>query len=200
MSSKLERAILVLNKCYQPTYIATTRDALILLIGEKAVVLDENFTHYNFAEWMLLEENDEQERISTPNHKIKIPSVIKLLDYDEIQAHLISFSRENLYMRDNYTCQYCGEVFTRKELTIDHVIPKSRRKDFKMSNEEIRSWTNVTTACKECNMRKGSKTPEEAKMPLLSVPRRPKWLSQIRGLYFKNDINPIWKIFLINQK
>lgn len=197
MNDKLDRTVLVLNKCFNPTYLTTVKDSLILLISEKAVILDESYQHYNFEDWLIYsEEEPESNLVHTPTMKIKIPSVIRLLDYEDVQSHLISFSRENLYARDGYKCQYCGKAFSRKELTIDHIIPKSRKTDFNMTMEEIRAWTNITTACAKCNMKKGNKTPEEAYMPLLSQPKKPKWTNQVRGLNYKSDIDPVWKIFL----
>lgn len=100
---------------------------------------------------------------------IKISSIIsvsgpvigkKFLDRETIHAE-----RSILYSRDQYLCAYCGDEFNNRDLTMDHVHPKSRGG----SN----SWTNLVTACRTCNIRKGSKTPEEAKMHLLFIPYNP---------------------------
>jgi len=71
--------------------------------------------------------------------------------------------------RDNYTCQYCGAMPSRRELTIDHVLPRSRGGKT--------TWENVVTACQKCNGRKGSRTPEEAHMKLRVWPKRPRYLA-----------------------
>lgn len=73
--------------------------------------------------------------------------------------------RETLYARDKNICAYCGDVFSGRELTIDHVRPRSR------GGKHI--WTNTVSACRPCNNRKGNKTPDEARMPLLYVPYQP---------------------------
>lgn len=80
----------------------------------------------------------------------------------------VRFCREHIFLRDNFTCQYCNKKLSSKLLTIDHVIPLSRGGKNK--------WTNVVAACSKCNNVKGNKTPDEARMPLLSKPYAPKSL------------------------
>ena len=76
-------------------------------------------------------------------------------------------NRKNVVWRDKNVCQYCGGRFSFTDLTMDHVIPKSRGGD--------KSWTNIVACCKRCNNKKGNRTPEEAKMPLIKKPAIPKW-------------------------
>jgi hypothetical protein len=101
--------------------------------------------------------------------KITISSIIlvtgPVLERSFYEKETIFTDRGILYARDHYLCAYCGDNFSFKELTIDHVMPKSR------GGRNI--WTNTVTACKSCNMTKGNKTPEEAKMHLLYVPYVP---------------------------
>ena len=85
-------------------------------------------------------------------------------------------TNKGLFARDNYMCLYCGDSFVPRYLTRDHVVPKSRIND--------ESWTNSATACKSCNNRKGSKTPEEWGHLLLAVPFTPNWAEY---LYLKNS-------------
>jgi 5-methylcytosine-specific restriction endonuclease McrA len=73
-------------------------------------------------------------------------------------------------MSDKYLCQYCGDQFPHKELTLDHVMPVSRGGP--------KSWKNLVAACHKCNHKKGNRTPEEANMPLLSEPKPLKWTPQ----------------------
>jgi 5-methylcytosine-specific restriction endonuclease McrA len=80
----------------------------------------------------------------------------------------VRFCRENVYIRDNYTCQYCGDKLSAKHLTLDHVIPASKNGK--------KNWTNVVSACRTCNQRKANRTPQTANMPLLSEPKMPSWL------------------------
>lgn len=98
-----------------------------------------------------------------------IPSIIKLNNYVKSNRHSVKFSRKNLFLRDNNTCQYCGKKYLPHKLTYDHVIPKSKWN----SNKSATSWENIVTACNFCNRKKGDKTPEQANMKLLSIPRKP---------------------------
>ena len=95
------------------------------------------------------------------------PAVIVLKSY--IRKNFMSYAcnRKNVVWRDKNVCQYCGNRFCFADLTMDHVIPKSRGGD--------KSWTNIVASCKRCNNNKGNRTPEEAKMPLIKKPFIPKW-------------------------
>lgn len=94
-----------------------------------------------------------------------IPRTIKLT-YDVAIPELeLPFSRENIYARDKHICQYCGKEFEPKELTLDHVFPKSRGGDT--------SWDNIVACCKACNQFKADRTPEEAGLVLLNKPKKP---------------------------
>lgn len=141
----LQRAVLVLNATYEAANIIQARRAIAMVMRGKAVV-----------------EELSGESIRTSRMSIPIPSVIRLLVYRKVPRQTRSVSRKNILLRDNHTCQYCGIPFEAKRLTIDHVIPKSKGG----RNE----WSNLVAACKPCNNRKASKSPEEAGMPL---PRRP---------------------------
>lgn len=93
---------------------------------------------------------------------IFLPSVIRLRVYRHIPIRMQIVTRRNLYQRDGYRCGYCGHKFRAEELTLDHVIPKSRGGSG--------SWENLVSACGGCNRRKDNRTPEEAGMPLLHRP------------------------------
>jgi 5-methylcytosine-specific restriction endonuclease McrA len=132
------------------------------------------------------------------NKKIPIPAVVKTAKYFRLNHQSVNFSRKNLFIRDNYSCQYCGSEKEINQLTYDHVIPKS------VWNKNIGSptcWTNIVTACVECNRKKGNRTPKEANMPLRNLPVVPnksaKYLP-VRGLLLKirSDIPKEWTIYL----
>ena len=89
---------------------------------------------------------------------IRLPSVIRLLEYRRIPHQTRALSRKNILMRDRYTCQYCHRTLPSGELTLDHVIPRSRAGES--------AWENLVACCHPCNNRKGSRTPEEAGMKL----------------------------------
>ncbi len=93
-----------------------------------------------------------------------MPSVIRLNRYVNAPYKGVNLTRQNIFKRDNFECQYCG---TKRDLTIDHVIPRAKGgKD---------SWTNLVTACKRCNAKKGDYTPEEANMLLKHKPVKPSY-------------------------
>ena len=108
-----------------------------------------------------------EERIEQEYHsaraRLPVPSVIRLTEYIHIPYERKSLSRKNILLRDHYTCQYCGKIFSPSELTLDHVIPKSRGGS---SN-----WDNLVACCKRCNNRKGRYLPEEAGMRLIKRPQ-----------------------------
>jgi 5-methylcytosine-specific restriction endonuclease McrA len=134
--------VLLLNSSYEPLHICSWKRAIILLIKGKAETVERN-----------------GKKLSGGWH---LPLVIRLLYYVKIPHKDIPLTRRNVMHRDNYTCQYCGK---KNDLTIDHVIPRSR------GGKDV--WDNVVVACLRCNVSKGSRTPKEAEMDLKSKPCRP---------------------------
>jgi 5-methylcytosine-specific restriction endonuclease McrA len=163
---------LVLNSSYQPVKLVSWQKAFILFFQGKVEVL---------------EYHDHAARSARAAHKL--PSVIRLKTYiAPRRANRLKFSRENVYLRDNFTCQYCGVTFAPKDLTLDHVVPASKqgRKD----------WTNVVAACRTCNHRKGNRTPLGANMPLLTEPRVPAWLPSLKPAFRLGEVPDSWAPYL----
>lgn len=139
--------------------------------------------------------------INGANHKkYPIPAVAKTKRFFKINNKPVSFSRKNIYIRDNYTCQYCNKKYDTKFLTYDHVIPKSKW----TSITSPTSWTNIVTACTNCNRIKGNKTPKQANMPLIKLPAQPnkntKYLPiALHLLNIKHQIPNEWKLYLPNS-
>lgn len=145
--------VLVLNATYEPLNVVSVRRAVLLLLKEKAEIVEAT------EAWL------HSERLAVP-----MPLVIRLVYYVRIPRRFsLPLSRRTVLARDHYTCQYCNAQPGKAQLTIDHVLPRSR-------GGEAR-WENVVTACAACNRRKGDRTPEEATMPLLRQPRRPRYLA-----------------------
>ena len=145
--------VLVLNATYEPLNVVSVRRAVLLLLKEKAEIVEA-------AEAWL-----RSEQLALP-----VPLVIRLVYYVRIPRRFsLPVSRRTVMARDNYTCQYCGIRLSKAQLTIDHVLPRSR-------GGETR-WDNVVTACGPCNRRKGSRMLDEARMPLRCLPRRPRYLA-----------------------
>jgi len=101
---------------------------------------------------------------------------------------IVKFSRQNLYVRDRRTCQYCGTPFEHKYLTYDHVIPRSKGGQTE--------WTNVVTCCLACNLKKGGRTPEEAGMSLIRKPRAPIWIPLLTMSLGIEETPAPWKDYL----
>ena len=142
---RLHRPVLVLNASYEPINICAARRALVLIL--KGVASAE-------------------EHIPTMMYSrrtcLPLPSVIRLLEYRRIPHQTRALSRKNIMMRDRYVCQYCHQVFNSADLTLDHVIPRSRGGET--------TWENLVASCNPCNNRKGNRTPEESGMRLLRLP------------------------------
>jgi len=138
--------VLVLNASYEPINVCTVRRAIVLIL--KGVARAEESSLHTIRSASLV---------------MQAPSVIRLVEYIHVPFERKSLSRKNILLRDHNTCQYCGEVFPPQELTLDHVIPRSRGGD---SN-----WDNLVACCRRCNNRKGDRTPEEARMKLLKKPQ-----------------------------
>ena len=100
-----------------------------------------------------------------------IPLVIRLVHYVRLPHRNVPPTRSAIMLRDAHTCQYCGEMPGRQELTVDHVLPRSQG--------GAHSWQNLVTACKPCNQRKGSLTPDEAQMRLIRHPFQPSYVALV---------------------
>jgi 5-methylcytosine-specific restriction endonuclease McrA len=143
---------LLLNASYEPMKIVSWQKALILWFQGKVEVIEY---HNVFAR--------------SVRTSFQLPSVMRLKHYVRPRSlGAVRFCRENVYIRDNFTCQYCGTQFPHRILTLDHVVPVSKKGP--------KNWTNVVTACRDCNQKKANRTPQSANMPLLSEPLVPTWL------------------------
>jgi 5-methylcytosine-specific restriction endonuclease McrA len=127
--------------------------------------------------------------VHSPSHSMRLPSVIALKDYIP-SARRPAFTRFNVFLRDAFTCQYCGERAPAHNLTFDHVVPRSRG--------GRTTWQNVVTACGECNLTKGSRLPRECKMFPRISPRQPTtWELQDTGRAFPpNYLHQSWRDYL----
>ncbi|MCA0269095.1 MAG: HNH endonuclease [Bacteroidetes bacterium] len=159
--------VLLLNADYSAMGVCTVERAVVLVFLGKADVvqaLDGQF-------------------LRSARTRFPMPSIVRLRAYIRVPYRSTLLTRKNVLRRDHHRCQYCG---TREHLTIDHVMPKSRGgKD---------TWENLVAACSRCNARKGSRTPDEAHMPLLGHPFRPSHVMFIRD--FVGNVDDTWKPYL----
>jgi 5-methylcytosine-specific restriction endonuclease McrA len=144
---KPSQSVLVLNQNFEPLNVCNLERALRLVLTAKAEVLEQRAA-----------------AVHSVTHAFPAPSVIRLAYQVRRPALPVGLSRRGIFLRDQYTCQYCG---TRPHvLTLDHVLPRSRG--------GRNTWENLVTACAACNHRKGGRTLSEARMRLLREPRAPR--------------------------
>jgi 5-methylcytosine-specific restriction endonuclease McrA len=146
MKDRLQRPVLVLNASYEPINICATRRAVVLVLKGVASAEEHSVGHLHSC-----------------RRNVPLPSVIRLLEYRRIPHQTRALSRKNILMRDRFTCQYCQKLLPSGELTLDHVVPRSRGGET--------SWENLVACCHSCNNRKGNRTPDEANFRLLRAPR-----------------------------
>jgi 5-methylcytosine-specific restriction endonuclease McrA len=192
----LDASVLVLNKCYMAVHIIPVRRAFCLLFKELAEVItldDGRYLSHDFQSWREVSEararfkDPDDDYIRTIHFEIQVPRVIRLLTYDRLPRTKIKFNRRNIFARDGNRCQYCGRRFPTGELSLDHVMPRSRGGGT--------DWENIVCACVRCNVRKGGRTPAEAGMRLTKPPIKPK-TSPTLGLKLANRKYQSWKTFL----
>lgn len=181
----LERQVLVLNKSWIPINITSVRRAICLLYSDLARAVDaKTFQTYRFGTWC--EEGSSNAVLRTVSIDVPIPDVIVLTDYNQLRTKAkLPFSRGSLLKRDRFVCQYCGKQFPGSQLTVDHIVPKSRGGKTE--------WLNCATACNKCNSKKDDKTPQEAGMKLKTEPFVPTW--SIKLFNEKTTTNETWKTF-----
>ena len=187
----LDRQVLVLNRLWQAINVCSVRRAFTLLCAGHAQVVysdGENFMTHDFEAWRdFSEDAPDDEMVHTISFKIRVPRVIVLLLFDRMPRKEVKFTRHNIFERDKNTCQYCGKVFERQDLNLDHVVPRDRGGPT--------SWENIVCSCIPCNTRKANRTPQEAHMHLIRKPKRPKWrpFVQINFSIYQHDS---WKHFI----
>jgi len=163
--------VLVLNSAYVPIRIISDQDAICSLYKNKAYTVIET-----------------KREMRSPSITFKIPSVISLIGYSKFPKREVGFSKLNVIYRDDMSCQYCGKKFNMKDLTVDHIIPKSRWAEEKRTSKK--NWTNFENcvcSCRWCNNQKGNLLLGELKWELPRKPFIPKYLPHIVVSYKKAE-------------
>jgi len=161
---------LVLDQGYQPHRVVTWQKAVTLLFGGKVEVVEQY-----------------DEVIRSPSVAVPMPAVVRLMRAVRRRHQVVRFSRRNVLVRDELTCQYCGDALPEPLLTMDHVVPRSRG--------GRTAWDNVVAACQPCNSKKGNRTPPEARMTLRRDPFRPARLPE-RAFRVGDDVPDTWRDWL----
>ena len=155
----------MLNQDYSPLSICTIQRAFLLVYLEKAELVTEYV----------------DQPLRTVDHTYSMPSVIRLKNYITIPYKSVILTRQNIFKRDNFQCQYCG---TKENLTLDHVVPRAKGGKS--------TWANLVTACKRCNAMKGDFLPEEIGLKILNEPFKPSYLIFLRDYsgYSRDEWRP----------
>ena len=188
MTDVLSMPVLVLNRFFQPVQITTVKRAMVLLYGGAAEAIDEEGEARDFDAWRGMDVRADDDALPIVGGALRVPRVVHLHRYDRTPRTTVRLTRRNLMFRDAHQCQYCGRRPALRDLNIDHVTPRSRGGGD--------SWENLVTACRDCNLRKGWKTPEEANMRLARMPFRPKWTMTAQLLMGAGWRFKEWEAFL----
>lgn len=164
----LDNPTLVLNRHWIPIGTVSVRSALCLIYREAArAILPQDYSVHDFDSWSALSVESDEPAIHTVSLSLKVPEVVLLTRYGAFPRRRVMFSRKNLYRRDLYTCQYCGGKPPMQDLSVDHIVPRSRG--------GRSTWENCVLACLRCNRRKANRTLRESGLRLLREPSVPKW-------------------------
>lgn len=188
--------VLVLNRHYLAIRVINVRRAFSLLCRRLAEVIhieDGEYLSYDFESWCDLSElrrsfdPNAHDWIKTVRFDIAVPRIIRLSIFDRLPKQDVKFNRRNIFARDGNRCQYCGKKFSTTELSLDHVIPRSRGGGS--------TWENIVCCCLKCNIRKGGRTPNEAHMKLQTIPKKPH-RNPIISVKLNDGRYASWKQFL----
>jgi 5-methylcytosine-specific restriction endonuclease McrA len=196
--SALNSSVLVLNRMYVAVHVIHVRRAICLLCRSLAEVIHidaGHYTNHDFESWLAvselnaLDKQPDQDWIRSIHFELQVPRVIRLLEYDRLPRQSVRFSRRNIFARDDNRCMYCNRRLPPSQLSLDHVMPRSRGGNT--------SWENVVSCCVTCNIKKGGRTPQEARMKLLRQPVKPK-RSPLLSLKLNNPKYASWRVFVDN--
>jgi 5-methylcytosine-specific restriction endonuclease McrA len=188
----LDHQVLVLNRLWQAINVCSVRRAFALICQGHAQVVyaDEgkNFRTHDFASWRDFSSREpETEMVKTIAFKIRVPRIIVLVFFDRLPKKEVKFTRANIFERDKNTCQYCGRIFEKRDLNLDHVIPRDKG--------GLTTWENIVCSCIACNTRKGNRLAYQVQMQLIRKPGRPKW-HPFANITFTGLLHESWRHFV----
>ena len=154
-AAPLSASVLVLNRFFLAVHVIGARRAFGLLYRGMAEVIDVDegqYANYDFDSWLenclfrAERRRPHDDWVRTVRSEILVPRIIRLLHFDRVPARTLRFNRRNLFARDSHRCQYCGDMLPNSQLSLDHVMPRSRGGET--------SWENVVCSCKTCNTKR----------------------------------------------
>jgi len=194
--SSLTSSVLVLNRSFVAVHVTNVRRAVTLLFRQLAEVVhieQGQFAAHSLESWRELSQlrsafrTPDEDWVRGVGFDLQAPRVIRLVACDRGPRQGLRFNRRNVFARDGNQCQYCGRGFPTSELSLDHVVPRSRG--------GITSWENIVCACVGCNVRKGGRTPHEACMQLIRQPVKPR-RSPLLSVKLGNPKYESWRSFV----
>ena len=194
--SSLALNVLVLNRSFVAVHVTNVRRAITLLFRQLAEVVhieEGRFAAHSLESWRELSllrssfRSPDEDWVRGVGFDLQAPRVIRLTACDRGPRQGLRFNRRNVFARDGNQCQYCGRGFPTSELSLDHVVPRSRG--------GITSWENIVCACVACNVRKGGRTPHEASMNLIRQPVKPR-RSPLLSIKLGNPKYESWRTFV----
>lgn len=194
--SSLALNVLVLNRSFVAVHVTNVRRAITLLFRQLAEVVhieEGRFAAHSLESWRELSllrssfRGPDEDWVRGVGFDLQAPRVIRLTGCDRGPRQGLRFNRRNVFARDGNQCQYCGRGFPTSELSLDHVVPRSRG--------GITSWENIVCACVACNVRKGGRTPHEASMNLIRQPVKPR-RSPLLSIKLGNPKYESWRTFV----
>ena len=197
MEAVLGQPVLVLNRLWQAVNVIGAQRAFILLARGHANVVHheagpDDFRVFSMMDWIDFSRNNppasDMDAVHTVNRTIRLPRVILLTLFDRMPCKELKLTRNNVFERDKNRCQYCGQIFRREELNLDHVIPRHYG--------GRTTWENVVCSCIRCNTRKANRLPHEANMRLIRKAVKPKWRPIIAMALGRQEHHPAWRHFL----
>lgn len=192
----LNAQVLVLNQVWMAVRIIRAPRAFSLIYRDLAEVIhvgDDSYAGYDFDRWADLSARrygfvaDGYDWVKTVRLRIAVPKVIRLLGYDRLPQQGVKLNRRNIFARDRNTCQYCGKQYPTSELSLDHLVPRSRGGHS--------TWQNLVCCCVNCNAKKGGRTPHQAHMTLVRKPFKPQ-RNPVISLRLGSDKYACWQQFL----
>jgi 5-methylcytosine-specific restriction endonuclease McrA len=194
--------VLLLNAHYMAMRVVSVRRAFTLLfkrdaskrpIAEVVHIEDGRYVSYDFADWAELSafkrefEPASHDWIRAVRFDLVVPRIVRVLTFAKLPKHDVKLNRRNIFARDNSICQYCGKRFSSSQLSLDHVIPRSRG--------GTSNWGNLVCACVKCNVKKGGRTPDEAHLSLIRPPVKPR-RNPVVSIKLSDHRYRSWKQFL----
>lgn len=163
---------LLLNQSYEPIAAITWKRAICLLMLGKVETIEEY-----------------DKRVRSVKESFRIPAVVRLVHSFRRHKRRVKYSKQNVFARDRWKCQYCGAFGTNDTLTCDHVKPRSQG--------GVTIFSNIATACEECNLKKADRTPQEAGMTLCSIPYAPDWMP---FTFHCGEIPALWEPYIFIKR